>query len=109
MPKISPFLIENAGGYGHWCPACAALHFFTVRKPGDAERPAWSFNGDRNKPTFAPSMRRKSSRPTEKTERVCHYFLTNGVLDYCADSTHKLAGQKCDLPPLPASISDTYT
>jgi hypothetical protein len=32
---------------------------------------------------------------------VCHYFLTNGMLQYLRDSTHALAGQTVALPELP--------
>lgn len=36
----------------------------------------------------------------------CHYFLTDGVLHYCPDSSHGLAGQKVPLPELPKHLQD---
>jgi hypothetical protein len=37
---------------------------------------------------------------SHEVEKICHYILTDGVLDFCADSTHALRG-KVPLPPLP--------
>jgi hypothetical protein len=32
---------------------------------------------------------------------VCHYIITAGRIQFCADSTHALAGQTIDLPDIP--------
>ena len=37
---------------------------------------------------------------------VCHYILTNGILNFCPDSTHALAGKLVPLPKLPEGYSD---
>lgn len=90
MPKVLVMPITGDQGdteeplhssYWLWCPACNEPVRITS---------AWDFNGDTDKPTFAPSIK------TIVHEKVCHSFLTDGVWHYQADSTHEYAGQ--DLP-----------
>lgn len=88
---------EIVGGYLFWCPGCRRPHPYRVAaspwdKPGT---PVWTFNGDLTKPSFSPSLLVLCS--DGKTE--CHLFLTDGVLSYCGDSAHALAGQSVPLGP----------
>lgn len=39
---------------------------------------------------------------------VCHYILTNGILNFCGDSTHTLANKAVPLPELPEWLSSFY-
>lgn len=88
------------------CPACAG----SVIVWGDGEpHPCipfhevnvgpggWTFNGDLNSPTLSPSVR---TRYGEALAYTCHFFLRDGRIEYCGDSTHRLAGQTMDLPEL---------
>lgn len=110
-------------GYTIWCPGCAERHFLpTVSATG----PVWQFNGNREKPTFTPSLKittgcktsqhkpgdscwctfnaeliAKGEEPSGFECGVCHLVLTDGVIHYCPDSTHKLSGQQVPLPDLP--------
>lgn len=81
---------HEAHGHWHFCPGCAKLH----RLPSEG----WTFNGDLDKPTFAPSFKHSWGAPANK---VCHYIVTDGRIFYCGDSTHALAGQTIDFPDLP--------
>lgn len=91
-------------GYSHWCAGCRCVHTFHVVGPG----PVWTFNGNMEKPTFSPSMRyfipaRKDvvGKIIESEVTLCHYFLTDGEIDYLADSSdHELRG-KHPLQPIP--------
>lgn len=113
MGQISPYLRRADDAYIHWCPGCLEAH----RLPD-----SWQFNGNVQSPTFTPSfkhsgvkrefvnnewtgewLRDASGKPIPF---VCHYILTNGVLNFCADSTHALAGQSNPLPILPTWLSD---
>lgn len=76
----------------HWCPACERLHPL----PSDTDK--WTFDGNLERPTFSPSFKQYLCRDGT---RICHYVLTAGVLNYCADSTHSMAGQSVPLPPIP--------
>ena len=59
----------------------------------------WTFDGNLEAPTFSPSFKH-----TWQNGRVCHYILTAGMLNYCGDSTHALAGQSIPLPVLPEDV-----
>lgn len=85
------------------CPGCKHYHSIPVTGPK-----AWTFNGDFNRPTFQPSILVRGTdydcdadgRPIASTVRdsVCHSFVTDGRIQFLADSTHALAGQTVDLP-----------
>jgi hypothetical protein len=83
---------------------------------------SWSFDGNLASPTFNPSVR-VGGKQTVKVngewtgewvrdakgnavDRCCHYHLHAGVLKFCGDSTHKLAGQNAPLPDLPPGLRD---
>lgn len=85
----------------YWCPGCNARHGINIEK---SISPCWDWNGDAENPTFSPSVRHSSSRPNGNTMVAfvqCHYFITNGIIDFCSDSSHALAGQKVELPDMP--------
>lgn len=116
--QVSPYLRRATDAYIHWCPACLEMH----RLPD-----SWTFNGDLNKPTFTPSFMHTGLKLNKDANGVwigegrdawlydqagnpipdiCHYILTNGVLNFCADCTHPLAGQNVPLPLLPDALQD---
>lgn len=86
-------LREHRRGYAHVCPGCDEEHYIQT---GEGPGPAWTFNGDLEKPTFTPSVRHTSAAP--KGDRCCHYFITNGNIPFCGDCTHELAGKTVPLP-----------
>lgn len=80
------------GAWMHYCPGCKSHHSFDTR---------WKFNGDLQKPTFTPSMlvNQHRQKDTEGTPAVrCHYFLTDGKIQYLPDCDHELKGQTIDCP-----------
>jgi hypothetical protein len=76
--------------YVFHCPGCGRRHVFEVRTDGLS--PSWQFNGDMDRPTFTPSL----LYPHD----VCHLFLTDGVIHYHGDCTHRLAGRSVPLPEI---------
>lgn len=100
------------GGYWHWCPGCESAHRIPVEA---SQGPSWTFNGDMEKPTFKPSVRcftnyseteenadgSPKRLPNNGQRTLCHYFLTDGVLWFCADTPHAFGGKSTPLPPLP--------
>ena len=82
----------------------------------------WQFNGDVNKPTFTPSVKITGKQKIvvdgkwsggwvrgpdgAPVDFCCHYILTNGVLNFCGDCTHKLKNSSVPLPALPAWFCD---
>lgn len=109
-------------GFVHWCPACGEAHVYVTEqiRPGG---PQWTFNGDKDAPTFTPSMKITGKQTTQDDkgewtgdwvrgpdgkalDMCCHYFITTGQIIYCGDSTHSLKGQKVPLPDLPPHLRD---
>jgi hypothetical protein len=88
-----------------FCPACNEAHVLTS---------AWGFNGNYDKPTFTSSVsvtnrageldpgdmvqiETQTGTPdkietTKKPVAKCHSQITDGRIEYYADSTHALAG-----------------
>lgn len=75
------------------CPGCKHNHSVP------AER--WHWNGDVERPTLSPSVRHfipaEDGRP-EQT--LCHYFVRDGIIEFCSDCGHDLKGQKVELPDI---------
>ena len=106
---LSPILLHfpankkyYAGQYVHYCPACKQIHPIAVDLPF-SNGAKWSFNGDPERPTFSPSVNNMTEYQPGK-RHVCHYFIREGMIDYCGDCTHDLAGKKVPLPPIPDSV-----
>lgn len=104
MSQLSPVLrdLEN-NGLMFYCPGCKCNH---VIYHGKGEGQRWDWNGDVNYPTFHPSI--KVTYPANpdadeefkewRKERLCHSFVTNGMIMFLADCTHELANQTVPLP-----------
>lgn len=113
MNQLSSKLRRYSNGHEHWCPACEEMHILPD---------TWKFDGNLESPTFSPSFRHSGhktinvdGRWTGEWERdangkaipsVCHYILTAGVLNYCGDCTHAMAGQSIPLPCIPDFVQD---
>lgn len=109
-------LVDDAGpiGWCHYCPGCRHMHCINVEQPtrpypefNYAGGVQWSFNGNVDRPSFTPSMlistggwKRPDGSEVPKVT-LCHYVMTDGVINYCADSAHELKGQAVALPDLP--------
>lgn len=94
---------------GIFCPGCGTAHFVNVKAWGDPA-PIWKWNGNRDKPTFSPSLlvtwngsKRgddDSPRHPHSTDhkRVCHSFVVDGCWQFLSDCTHTLRGQTVPIP-----------
>ena len=83
----------------HRCPGCGSLHVI----PDYEGKPRWRFNGDYARPTLSPSVRHcwpEWGDGGARAEKVCHYFIRDGRIEFCGDCTHALAGQTVDLPQI---------
>lgn len=105
-------------GIVHHCPACDMNHIAYIAQQLKAPpHPVWTWNGQFNEqlscsPSFKIGYTRRFDErldlPTRKPDHyeqivdvVCHYFITGGMLVYCGDSTHKLAGVTIPLADFP--------
>jgi hypothetical protein len=84
---------EGGDGYVIFCPGCECGHYFDSR---------WQFNGSLELPTFTPSYLTEGGANNVR----CHSYVTNGRIQFLADSGHKLSGQTVELPPI-AEIEET--
>lgn len=81
------------------CPGCGSDHSIrTVNAKGPG--PTWDWNGSIERPTFNPSVRVSGGG-------VCHFFVRNGRIEYCPDSTHALKAQTVDLPDWEDKMDET--
>jgi hypothetical protein len=81
------------GRYMHWCPGCAAPHFIDLGRDEDGRKV--EYNADFARPTFSPDLRARAD------QGLCHYHLTDGRLEFMADSWHDLRGTVQPLPDFP--------
>ena len=111
--QLSPKLrrIEE-GVIQHWCPACNGRHNFWVNPTKNPTGSSWMWDGNVDRPTFSPSMhifvKPWTDEETGKTipgKTICHYFVSEGRISYCSDSSHTLSGQTIDLPDFPADLA----
>ena len=73
----------------------------------------WTFDGNYEKPTFAPSILCYTEYdddaegdlpvklPNGQRKTLCHYFIREGMIEFCGDSPHAFAGQTVELPEWP--------
>lgn len=92
MSQVSSKLRRLVNGYAHWCPGCEEDHPLPD---------GWDFNGNLESPTFTPSFKH-SGYNRRHQNFVCHYVLTDGILNFCADCTHALKSTSVPLPDLPS-------
>lgn len=112
--------IIEGGQVAFWCPGCECAHAISIAPGG------WGFNGNYENPTFTPSvmvtgghymtewaeqMRKDPNRDCYCTFNKkhpelaslkcfrCHSFVTDGRIQFLADSTHHLSGKTVALEP----------
>lgn len=84
-------------GWEFMCPGCKQMHPLK----------GWTFNGDRDRPTFHPSVAVSESRRYAEDGKTvvlrprCHSWVKDGQIKFLLDSAHALAGQTVDLPEIP--------
>lgn len=97
MKVVGKLLDKDTGNdcLWFWCPGCEGYHMIPV-SVGERKHPGtlhpektWLWNGSLEKPTISPSV---------NDPGVCHFFIRDGVVSYCADSKHSYAGKKYPLP-----------
>jgi hypothetical protein len=103
LRRIGYYGFEGQATHAHWCPACKEMHDYAVEQPFH-NGARWSFNGDGDSPTFAPSMNISVGPFRDGTVKRCHYFVRAGRIEYCGDSTHALSGQTVELPDVPDEV-----
>lgn len=113
MKRLRQITVLETGELHGWmfvCPGCGRDHVVT---------PAWTFNGDLERPTFSPSLLLRGVEcPTDEEHArlmagekvpprplVCHSFIRDGRIEFLGDCTHALAGKTVDLIEIEESAS----
>lgn len=120
--------VYGAGGCSNFmffCPGCGERHDMPLNP---AEHPRWEWNGSVERPTLTPSLLIRSGHyvpghegddcwctynaehpdaPAPFSCYTCHSYITEGRIQFLADSTHALAGQIVDLPEWTAEGRET--
>lgn len=113
MGMAGRFLRRIQNGYAHWCPGCEEMHTIAVDAP-NSNGARWRFDGNLEAPSFSPSVNIAWGRlvdPSFVDEEPgdtgrCHYFIRNGQIKFCGDTTHALRGKIVALPELPDGYRD---
>jgi len=83
-PKI---YVDDNGTKLFNCPGCEMTHSFDDR---------WKWNNSVGKPTFTPSLLVRYNHGD--TQHRCHSFVTDGLIKFLRDCTHRLAGEDVEIP-----------
>lgn len=89
------------GEYMIWCEGCQCGHRVSTVRPNSAGG-LWTFNGNVEHPTFAPSLLVRYKDSEGRVRKVCHSYVRDGKIQYLPDSTHQLAGQTLELKDINA-------
>lgn len=109
MAKLTNKLRSTENGFIHWCLGCKELHEYHVHKLR-SNGARWSFNNNLDSPSFQPSMNIKigpwpKDNPNDPDDiSICHYYITDGNIQYLTDCTHEYKGQTITLPDIPNKI-----
>lgn len=88
---------RQSGSFLFHCPGCGFAHVVTITRSSPG--PVWSWDGNRERPTFSPSLL-VTIPPFESYPGVrCHSFIRSGRIEFLSDCHHQLAGKTVDLPP----------
>ena len=95
---VSPSL--DSPDWLFYCEGCDEHHGVWTTKPiiVDGKPNIWTFNGDKENPTFRPSIHIKRQRTgSQEKETICHSIVTDGKIQYLSDCKHDLKGQTINL------------
>lgn len=103
--KLQKLLVTGEGnGYAYYfyCPGCKQLHQFRCESK---KGPNWKFSESFEHPTFTPSLLMFTTNPeTGERRTLCHLFLTAGIIEFCGDCPHELAGKIVPLEDIPEDM-----
>jgi hypothetical protein len=85
---------QRGDNVGFECPGCGGVHEVPVNNGPHS----WKWNGSLDKPTLHPSL-----KVTNGQGWCCHFWVQDGRIQFCPDSTHELRNKTIELPEVPAS------
>lgn len=100
MKLLSPVVGLLAGEPAIWCVGCQKLHRINVYQPNSTTGVQWRWNANAARPTFSPSIIVALGR-----NKVCHFYVQQGRIEYLRDTHHTFAGQHLPLANIPQDAS----
>lgn len=79
---------DGAKGLVFYCPGCKIYHSVVISPGLNDNGASWTWNDDMEKPTFNPSVGTFMG-----TDRQCHLFVRDGMIQFLDDCTHELNGK----------------
>lgn len=92
----------------YYCPGCERKHNVPV-EINLKVKTKWNWNGSLTAPTLQPSVKETSGPFPDGHVECCHTILTDGVLAFQNDCTHKLKSQIVPLPPVEYGLDPPTT
>lgn len=98
------------GGFQFFCPGCKTEHWVRVASERwvGGTRPIWTWNGSLEAPTFNPSVLHFDTLEGGGRRTRCHYFVRDGLIDYCGDCPHEFNGKLVRMIDLEAADKGQY-
>lgn len=93
--------------YIFYCIGCRCYHGIRTTTLNN-NTCVWGFNGDVDNPTITPSILVRHCCQEDKSDIICHSFITDGKIEYLGDCTHSYAGKTVDLLETNANLSDPW-
>lgn len=100
MPVMEKVVDDPLMSYLFYCPGCGNHHYIND---------GWVFNGDLERPTITPSVKITMGPEYDPNtymakkgakNRICHFFIKEGKIQYLSDCFHELAGKTIDMVDL---------
>lgn len=96
-----------------YCPGCRRGHAYRVSPSDPACGPVWAFDGNRDRPTFSPSLLNHEvtvpeGEPAEWGSPRCHLFLNGGMIQFLPDCSHDHAGKTVPMVDWPEQYHVTF-
>lgn len=89
--------LQRDGTEIYWdCPGCGMAHSIPVSRGGLEVHRNWTWNGDMDSPTIDPSVKARWAGKDGK-DKICHFHIRQGRIDFCDDCTHDLKGKSVDM------------
>lgn len=80
------------GFYAFPCRGCGYDHHLNTNKEAFGGINTWEFNGNLESPSANPSL-----LVNAHSNKRCHFFITNGKIQYLSDCWHSLAGHTIEM------------
>lgn len=90
LHKVEKQLGSSSPDFMFWCPACQFGHGVWTTEANAHTGARWTFDGNFEIPTISPSL---LIHHGANGKEICHTVVSCGVINYCSDCTHAMAGK----------------